>query len=127
VVIIEIREHKCHGELRSAGLDLYRMLSHLKDLFIDYGGHKMAAGFSMELSKYDEFVERASHYADNFISEDHPDTISPETILDKSQIHLLTPLMPFGEGNPAPILTDGTDLYTIDNKFNIIDKGLWQT
>jgi len=127
VVIIETREQQCHGELRSAGLDLYKMLSHLQDLFIDYGGHKMAAGFSMELNKYDEFVERANHYAGNSISEDHPETTIPETVLDKSQVHLLTPLMPFGEGNPAPILTDGTDLYTIDNKFNIIDKGLWQT
>lgn len=126
-VIIETREDKCHGELRSAGLDLYKMLSHLKDLFIDYGGHKMAAGFSMEAGKYDEFVERASHYAGNFINEEISEALKPETVLDKTQIHFLTPLMPFGEGNPAPILTDGTDLYTIDNKFNIIDKGIWQT
>jgi single-stranded-DNA-specific exonuclease len=127
VVILETRENKCHGELRSAGLDLYQMLSHLKDLFIDFGGHKMAAGFSMELDKYDEFVEKASRYAGRFAAAGAPDPLPPETVLDKSQVHLLTPLMPFGEGNPAPILTDGTDLYTIDNKFNIIDKGIWQT
>jgi single-stranded-DNA-specific exonuclease len=127
VVIIETRENQCRGELRSAGLDLYHMLSDLKDLFIDYGGHKMAAGFSMDLNKYDEFVERASRYAGKAETGGTPDNLAPEAVLDKSQIHLLTPLMPFGEGNPAPILTDRTDLYTIDNKFNIIDKGIWQT
>ena len=126
-VVIETREHKCHGELRSAGLDLYKMLNHLQDLFLDYGGHRMAAGFSMQENNYDEFIERANQYAASFINEDPSEALKPETILDKSQIHLLTPLMPFGDGNPAPVLTDGTDLYTIDNKFNIIDKGLWQT
>lgn len=126
-VVMGIKGDKCYGELRSAGLDLYMMLRQLRSLFIDFGGHKMAAGFSMDAPNLDAFIDKANGYAANFVTDDFPKDPKPEAILDKSQIHLLTPMMPFGEGNPAPILTDGTDLYTIDNKFNIIDKGLWQT
>jgi hypothetical protein len=35
---------------------------------------------------------------------------------------MLEILTPFGEGNPAPVLTDGVSTYTVDNGLNIVEK-----
>jgi len=131
-VAIGIKEGKCYGEFRSYDIDSYKLLQQMSSLFLDFGGHIKAAGFSMKEENLDKFIEKANDYAQKFITES---TISqglngikkPEAFLDKSQISILTPLMPFGDGNPAPVLTDGVDQYTIDNKFNIINKGIWRT
>jgi single-stranded-DNA-specific exonuclease len=47
------------GSLRSTrGYDLQSLLEQCGDLFIDWGGHGFAAGFSLELEKWDAFIER---------------------------------------------------------------------
>jgi single-stranded-DNA-specific exonuclease len=47
------------GSLRSAGgYELRPLMEHCADLFIDWGGHPFAGGFSMEKSKWDALIER---------------------------------------------------------------------
>lgn len=41
--------------------DVFDLLNHYSDFFIQYGGHKGAAGFSIEHNRLDEFVERLEH------------------------------------------------------------------
>ena len=127
-VVIGFRQEKCFGELRSYCLDLYKMLSHMGRLFLDFGGHKKAAGFSILADNLDRFVEEAVSYVSNHTTETADDVCSPcltsEVFLNKSDINIVAPLVPFGEGNPAPIMTDGVDIYTTNNSFNIIDIGL---
>lgn len=125
--LIGIRGEMSHGELRSAGLDLYGMLHDLENLFSDYGGHTMAAGFTMPTRNLDSFIEQANRYTEFHRATPARNMLIPEAMLDKARISILSPLMPFGEGNPAPILTDGKELYTIDNRMTIIKKGTWQT
>ncbi len=125
-VAIITKGKKCYAELRSHDINLFEFLNKAKGLFIDFGGHKRAAGFSMSEQNLDNFID----YAINILPEPEPkdkNEIKPEAIIDKSKIKLLEPLLPFGEGNPSPLLTDGIDLYTIDNRLNIIEIGLWQT
>lgn len=125
-ILIVVKDNKCYGELRSHDIHLFEFLSKQKDLLLDFGGHKRAAGFSMDQTNIDKFVE----FAANTIpepQEKHRHQKKPEAVLDKTKIGLLEPLLPFGEGNNTPLLTDGVDLYTIDNRMNIIDIGLWQT
>ncbi|MGB9720964.1 MAG: DHH family phosphoesterase [bacterium] len=125
-VAIITKERKCYAELRSHDINLFEFLHKSKELFIDSGGHKRAAGFSMSEQNLDRFID----YATNIVPEPEAQNnkqIEPEAIIDKSKIKLLEPLLPFGEGNPSPLLTDGVDLYTIDNRMNIIEIGLWQT
>ena len=57
------------------------------------------------------------------MNEYHTSEDVPVFFLNKSNINILAPLAPFGEGNLAPVLTDGVSVYTIDNKINIIEKG----
>ncbi|MGQ9464548.1 MAG: DHH family phosphoesterase [bacterium] len=125
-ILILVKNNKCYGELRSHDIHLFEFLSKQKDLFLDFGGHKRAAGFSMDQIYIDKFVE----FAANTIpepQEKHRHQTKPEAVLDKTRIGLLEPLLPFGEGNNAPLLTDGVEIYTIDNRMNVIDIGLCQT
>jgi len=124
--VITLKDDRGFGEMRTTGLDLYQMLYELRALFLDFGGHKRAAGFSFVPHNLDTFMTEAESHARQCTAEDIG-TGKPEIFLDKSKIALLLPLLPFGEGNRAPLLTDGTDMYTIDNKFNIIELGLCQT
>lgn len=50
------------GSLRSArGYDLRGLLEQCADLFIDWGGHDFAAGFSMYRSNWEALLERLKH------------------------------------------------------------------
>lgn len=125
-VLIMVRDGKCIGELRSNQINLFEFLNKIKELFLDFGGHRRAAGFSMSENNLDKFTEYATGSINVPLEQDREER-RPEATLDKAKINLLEPLLPFGEGNPSPLLTDGVDLYTIDNRMNIIELGLWQT
>jgi len=124
-LIVGIRDDKCIGELRSCDFDLYKLLYSMRRFFMDFGGHKKAAGFSMEKSKLEPFVNEIKEYVEH----SSPDLVDahgyveakPEAFLRKSDIGVLRSLAPFGDGNPAPILTDGLSTFTIDNSFNFVD------
>jgi single-stranded-DNA-specific exonuclease len=120
-----LRENKCYAELRSYDINLFEFLKKAEHLFIDFGGHKRAAGFSMSEHNLDKFIDYATKEIPSL--EGKKSNLIPEAVIDKSRIKILEPLLPFGEGNPSPLLTDNIDLYTIDNRLNIIELGLWQT
>jgi single-stranded-DNA-specific exonuclease len=126
-IVIGLKDQKCYGELRSYDLDLHKMLSELNDFFLDFGGHKKAAGFSMVRENLEKLIDEVVKYVSEYGSRERANGTSklcPEAFLKKEDIEMLKPIMPFGEGNPSPILTDGTNLYTINNRLKIIDKGL---
>lgn len=126
-LVIGIKGDRCFGELRSNDVDLFNMLYHLKEYFLDFGGHRRAAGFTMMRPNLDVLVEKIRQYVSNFDEIlEHGDPSagdSPEAFVNKSDIRVLASLAPFGEGNPAPILTDGVSIYTIDNRFVIRNRG----
>ncbi len=125
--VIGIRNGKCFGELRSNDINLYEMLHHFRQFFLDFGGHRKAAGFTMLRQNLDKFMDEVVKYIsdckESLLNEYHTSEDVPVFFLNKSNINILAPLAPFGEGNLAPVLTDGVSVYTIDNKFNIIEKG----
>jgi single-stranded-DNA-specific exonuclease len=124
-IIIGVRNDKCVGELRSCGLDLYALLYRFRDSFVDFGGHKKAAGFSMKKDKLEEFlgkIQQDIEQADSDTEDDCTGRVrTAETRLRRADIGILERLIPFGEGNPAPVLTDGVSRYTIDNTMKITD------
>ena len=124
-VIIGVKDDRCVGELRSCGLDLYELLSEFRDMFIDFGGHKKAAGFSMKSANLDQLLEKIKRYVSQQGSDaehgcEAPDAAA-ETRLRRADVGILHRLAPFGEGNPAPVLTDGVSRYTIDNTMKVFD------
>ncbi len=124
-IIIGVSDDRCIGELRSCGLDLYALLYKFRELFIDFGGHKKAAGFSMKKENLEGFLENVKQYIDQNGSAAESDCNSTipeaETRLRRADIGMLERLLPFGEGNPAPVLTDGVTRYTIDNTMRMTD------
>jgi single-stranded-DNA-specific exonuclease len=125
--VIGIKDGRCFGEFRSNDIHLYKMLSHLQRFFLDFGGHPRAAGFTMNQDNLDPvlvgIVEYVSTCKDMLTSDAHTVPRQPEAQLNRTDVHMLQALAPFGEGNPPPLLTDGKSLYTVDNDLHIIEKG----
>ncbi len=97
------------GSARSiSSFHITNFLRDLKEYLIDVGGHKGAAGFTMEKSKFAQFSKEASKKADKLLSDkdlekkieaDIKISIAPFSLrLVKS----LEQLEPFGIGNPRP-------------------------
>ncbi len=122
-VVIGTRDDLCIGELRSHRLNLYEMLHSMGDLFSDYGGHQKAAGFTMASQHLAELADRVLGYVGENTHEAEKKPHEPVFLLERTHVDMLKRMMPFGEGNPAPLLTDGTLVYTIDNRLNIVEKG----
>jgi len=74
-----------------------------------YGGHKMAAGITMESAKVEKFAAEFEAYArknldeDNIISRLHIDAMAPLSEFSKDAVNELQLLAPFGQGNPQPV------------------------
>ena len=86
-------------------------LNSMKDLFIKYGGHAAAAGFSIDVSNLDEFNKRINAYAEEKLSiEDKkkPIKIDCELSILKISFDLmdrLSGLEPYGFGNSSPLFS----------------------
>jgi single-stranded-DNA-specific exonuclease len=58
-LVVSFNDGIATGSMRSArGYDLQGILDQCADLFIDWGGHGYAAGFSLDKAKWDAFLER---------------------------------------------------------------------
>ena len=89
--------------------DLHAALLACGDLLERYGGHRMAAGLTINRSRLDEFRERFGDVARRELS---PEDLGPEQRVDlELQLHEVTPdlerlcryLEPCGQGNPSPV------------------------
>ncbi|HJR58096.1 MAG TPA: single-stranded-DNA-specific exonuclease RecJ [Vicinamibacterales bacterium] len=109
-IVLSIDGDLAHGSCRSIpDFDLLAALEHCSDLFLKFGGHKQAAGLTMEAARVPEFRARVNAYADNVIE---PDQLRPRLRIDaalalKAITHDLVRgldlLAPFGLANPRPV------------------------
>lgn len=110
VVIVSMRGETGVGEARSPkGFDLVEALRAHKDYFIDFGGHKQAAGFSIDQSNVDEFMKSFALYLDEKVD---PKIIQKKVKIDDKLdvgeltidgIKSLMALEPFGQENRRPV------------------------
>jgi single-stranded-DNA-specific exonuclease len=109
-IIISKKDGIAKGSGRSIkGFHLYNVLESCQDLLINFGGHELAAGITIESNKIPEFKSRINKISQDFIKEDD---LSPELKIDV-QISLsdinfglvkdISVLEPFGIGNPQPV------------------------
>ncbi|MBL0387470.1 single-stranded-DNA-specific exonuclease RecJ [Tumebacillus sp. ITR2] len=99
------------------GFDLYTALSKCADLLGHYGGHKMAAGFSIAEEQIDELRSRMNDIAQEMLTEeDMQPKIDVDMVLDLNSVNLdlveqMERLAPYGFGNPSPRFSfQGLDL-----------------
>jgi single-stranded-DNA-specific exonuclease len=109
-IVLSVDGDVAHGSCRSIPpFDMLAALEHCSDLFVRFGGHRQAAGLTMEAARVGEFRERINTYADEVLE---PDQLRPRLRIDgplslKAITHDLVrglDLMgPFGLSNPRPV------------------------
>jgi single-stranded-DNA-specific exonuclease len=111
VIILGIDPAKgiAKGSARSIdGFDLYGALTECHELLQHYGGHKAAAGMTLEIKNVDAFRRRLNELASERLSEEDkiPLTkVDAECELQQIDMPLLEQIekmAPFGMGNPSP-------------------------
>ena len=99
------------GSCRSwGGFNLFAALEHCKDLLLGFGGHELAAGFTIQRENIPAFRDRMNDYARQMCGEG-----TPETVLDidaaitrpgdvtLEELEALSTLEPYGSGNTRPV------------------------
>ncbi len=98
------------GSCRSVnGVNVHTLLSNMGHLLTKFGGHPMAAGLTLKVENYDEFVRLTDEYvAKNLNKADFLPTKSYDFMLEPEEITLkfvedIDLLEPCGHANPRPI------------------------
>lgn len=89
--------------------DIFRAIELRRDLFIECGGHTLAAGFSIHTERIEELREHLNRLAHEWIS---PEDLLPRLDIDvdiepaditPSLVDEIALMEPFGHGNPEPL------------------------
>jgi len=109
-IVLSVDGDVAHGSCRSIpAFDMLGGLERCADLFLRFGGHKQAAGLTMEAARLPEFRARINAHADEVLN---PDDLRPRLRIDGAlNLRHITPdlvdglnaLAPFGLANPRPV------------------------
>ena len=85
---------------------MYQALCGVQDLLLKFGGHPMAAGFSLKEENIDEFRRRLNEQSalttEDFIPKIWIDVAMPLEYISEALVNELKSLEPFGQGNEKP-------------------------
>ena len=129
-IVLSVDGDIAHGSGRSIpGFDLLAALTSCDDLFIRFGGHRQAAGVTLDTSRIREFRSRLTAHADEVLS---PDDLTPRLRIDAPLplsaitheiVEGLRNLEPFGAGNARPIF-HANGVAIVDGPRTIKDRHL---
>ncbi len=109
VLVLEQGAEFSKGSARSIPqFNVIEALSECDDLLLRYGGHRQAAGFTLETARLDEFTTRLQAIAEARL---HPDMLQPALEIDaaitlaevNAAFKESLQLAPFGSENPPPL------------------------
>jgi len=113
-IVLAIDGDMAYGSGRSIpGFDLLGALEHCGDLFTRFGGHRHAAGLTLETGRLKELRTRITTFADDRLG---PGDLTPRLRIDchlplaaitSSVVTGLRAMEPFGVGNPRPVFHTG--------------------
>ena len=96
---------KCSGRSIES-YHMYRALCGVRDLLLKFGGHPMAAGFSLKEENVGEFRRRLNEQStltrEDFIPKIWIDVAMPLEYISEALVNELKSLEPFGQGNEKP-------------------------
>lgn len=111
VLMISLEEGKGKGSARSIpGFNLYQAMVSCQAHLEQFGGHAMAAGFSIPEENIEQFRRAINALAEELLTEEH---LTPNLDLDAlvnlnqlsfNTVQELDQLSPYGHCNPGPIL-----------------------
>jgi single-stranded-DNA-specific exonuclease len=109
-IVLSVDGGIAHGSCRSIpAFDMLDALERCSDLFLRFGGHKQAAGLTMEAARVPEFRARINAHANEVLE---PDQLRPRLRIDgilnlkhitPDLVDGLNALAPFGLANPRPV------------------------
>lgn len=108
------------GSMRSCrGFEVLPLLEKMADLFISYGGHAYAAGFSFKKEKLNEFLSNLEKFAPSIVLQGSDsqlieiDAELPSEYLKPNLLSVVDAFEPYGEENP--------ELTFVSRKLRILD------
>jgi len=111
-IVLSVKDGVAHGSCRSIpGFDMLGALERCAHLFIRFGGHKQAAGLTLEAGRIKELRAAVNAVADETLG---PDDLMPRLHIDADlSFRTITELVasgvaslaPFGAGNPRPVFS----------------------
>jgi len=109
-IAISINGDTAKGSARSvSGVNIIEMLRYFEDWLIGFGGHPMAAGFSLKKENLEQFTTDFIKYAQETISQDllvpqlNIDLEIPLSLINADLLKEIDQLKPYGVGNPEPL------------------------
>jgi len=109
-IVICLMDEYGKGSARSIpGVNIIEIIRKFEDLFIDLGGHPMAAGFTIEKKNISKFEKKIAEYGKKNIDKDilvpsiNIDLEIPVNVISNNLLNDLDELKPFGIGNEQPV------------------------
>jgi len=110
VLLIACDQELGKGSARSiSGFHLYNALEHCADCLTSYGGHAMAAGFSLPVEQVNTLRDKINGYAAVYLNAaDKEQIIELDALVSLEDItyeliNEIEQLAPYGHGNPGPV------------------------
>jgi len=109
-IMLAVEDVTAQGSGRSIpGFCLLSAIGACSQHLIKFGGHKMAAGITIEAGKIEQFANLFEAHAKQSLCEDdvvaklYIDAVAPLSEFRKDTVSQLQLLAPFGQGNPRPV------------------------
>ena len=109
VILITYEDKLAKGSGRTPhGISLYDALDKCKDVLVQFGGHELAAGVTLEKEKIDEFTEKFEKAVTELEKKELEAIIDIDSEIRKEDIlkgitRINEKILPFGQKNPEPV------------------------
>ena len=127
-VILTESNNKITGSARSVnGFDLYNAILSCSDLLEKFGGHKYAAGLTLDASNLAAFQQRFEEVVSATITSDmltpviEVDSTLPLGAITPKFVSVLKQMGPFGPGNPRPVF-EARNLFVFNSLSSFKDR-----
>ncbi|NLU23820.1 MAG: single-stranded-DNA-specific exonuclease RecJ [Clostridiales bacterium] len=109
--MIHLSGHVGKGSCRSwGGFNLFAALEHCSDLLLGFGGHELAAGFTIEEENIPAFRQRMNQYVSVYCGGESPvSSLDVDVCIDRpgwvtlEEVEALDLLEPYGADNSRPV------------------------
>jgi single-stranded-DNA-specific exonuclease len=127
-VILTESNDKITGSARSVnGFDLYQAISSCSDLLEKFGGHKYAAGLTLDRANLGAFQKRFEEVVSASITEEmqipvfEVDATIQLDMINSRFNSILKQMAPFGPGNPKPVF-EARDIFVVNSLSTFKDR-----